>query len=344
MKLMSDISNVAEVYHEIDKIDAHIHLNSSRQDLLLEAKSEGFKLVTINTDVPEFPELDRQQQIAVNNAKGDAGRLNFITTFSTDKWGTPGWAGRAISQIEKGIKQGAVAVKIWKNIGMVLQDDNGRFVMADHLSFDPIYEYLISRDIPLLAHLGEPKNCWLPIEKMTVTSDRDYFSRNPQYHMHLHKEYPSYREQLQARDRVLARFSGLKFIGAHLASLEWSVDELADWLDAHPDAGVDLAERVCHLQHQAVRNHQKVRQFVKKYQDRIIYGTDQIDDGTVEPDEIRRQIREKWHSEFRFFADDNVQTVWNVKKPFHGLGLEKEILKKLFRDNAIRYYPLLLSS
>lgn len=341
---MSNPSNFEEVYREIDKIDAHIHLNSSRQELLLEAESEGFSLITINTEVPEFPNPAEQQRFAATNAGIMNSRLNFITTFSTEKWGTTGWADRAIGQIKKGLTDGAVAVKLWKNIGMVLQDEKGRFVMADHSSFDPVFEYLVSGEIPLLAHLGEPKNCWLPIEEMTVTSDRNYFSRNPQYHMYLHQEYPSYREQLEARDRVLARHPALKFIGAHLASLEWSVDELADWLNTHPSAGVDLAERVCHLQHQAVKNHQKVKQFIEHYQDRIIYGTDQIDDGTLNPDEIRQQIRKKWHSEFRFFADDDIQRAWNVEKPFHGLGLEKDILKKLFRDNAIRYYPQLLNN
>ena len=332
------------VYHDLQKIDAHIHQNSIRTALQTEANKEGFRLVTINTDVPEFPDTEQQRQIASKCSSKLPGSLSFIATFSIDEWESADWQSKAIEQISKGWDQGAVAVKIWKNIGMVLQDKEERFVMADHPSFDPIYEYLAANEIPLLAHLGEPKNCWLPLEQMTVTSDKEYFTANPQYHMYLHSECPSYQDQLDARDRMLAKHNNLLFVGAHLASLEWSVDEIADWLDKHPNCGVDLAERVCHLQYQAISNHKKVKEFIETYQNRIIYGTDQIDDGSLGNDELRETIRTKWHNEFNFFANDDLQTAWNVEKPFKGLGLEKKILKKLFLDNAIRYYPRLVDS
>jgi hypothetical protein len=327
------------LYRDIEKIDAHLHQNSYRTALMDVAKNEGFRLISINTDVREFPGTEKQREIAIDCEQLVPGTLGFIATFSVRNWGASGWQDQAIEQIKRGWEKGAVAVKIWKNIGMDLRDENGQFIMADHHSFDPVYEFLIRNEIPLLAHLGEPKNCWLPIEEMTVKSDRNYFTANAQFHMYLHEEFPSYEEQLHARDRVLARHKGLKFIGAHLASLEWSVDMLADWLDSHPDAGVDLAERVCHLQYQAVNNHRKVKEFVETYRDRIIYGSDQIDDGTSKPSQIQEEIRIKWRNEFRFFAGNDLQTAWNVDKPFQGLGLDREILKKLFRDNAIHYYP-----
>lgn len=327
------------IYDDIEKIDAHVHQNTTRPALLDEGRQEGFSLVTINTQVPEFPDTDQQREIALACREQAPGTLNFIASFSTEGWGDSDWAEKALDQIQKGIAAGAVAVKIWKDIGMDLRDVDGSFVMADHPALDPIYEYLVREEIPLIAHLGEPKNCWLPLEEMTVTSDRDYFTNNPRYHMYLHKEYPSYTQQLEARDRMLARHPKLTFISAHLASLEWSVDEQAAWLDAHPGAGVDLAERVCHLQYQAATHYSKVRDFVETYQDRIIYGSDQIEDGSMESDELRQTVRTKWRNEFQFFAGSEEQTAWNVDRPFRGLGLDKKILEKLFRSNAIHYYP-----
>lgn len=326
-------------YHDIEKIDAHVHQNTTRTALLEEGQQEGFSLVTINTEVPEFPDTDRQRELAVECRTQKPGTINFMATFSTDGWGESGWADKALDQIRRGIDAGAVSVKIWKNIGMDLRDADGSFVMADHPDLDPIFDYLIREEIPLIAHLGEPRNCWLPLEEMTVTSDRDYFTRNPRYHMYLHKEYPSYDQQLEARDRMLARHPGLSFVSAHLASLEWSIDKQAAWLDAHPNAGVDLAERVCHLQYQAADDHQRVKEFVEAYQDRIIYGSDQIEDGDLDPEELRQTVRTKWRNEFQFFAGNGEQTAWNVDRPFRGLGLDKKILEKLFRSNAIRYYP-----
>lgn len=329
------------IYYDLKKIDAHIHQNENRTAILDEATKEGLRLLTINTDIDDFISTNEQRNIAIECGKYKPGSLNFIATFNSKGWGTSGWQEKALHQVKTGWEKGAVAVKIWKNIGMELRDKNGVFVMADHPAFDPIYEYLVNHEIPLAAHLGEPKNCWLPLDEMTVSSDKEYFSKNPKYHMYLHNDFPSYEEQLKARDRMLDKHPGLRFIGLHLASLEWSVDKVARWLDKYPNAGVDLAERVCHLQYQAINNHHKVKEFVEAYQDRIIYGTDQIDDGTLDVSELQETIRNKWHNEFRFFSDSDIQTAWNIEKSFKGLGLSKNVLKKLFHDNAIRYYPRL---
>lgn len=94
--------------------------------------------------------------------------------------------------------------------------------------------------------------------------------------MFLHPEYPSYRKQIKARDYLLEKHPALKFMGAHLASLEWNVDTLAAFLDRFPKATADMAECICHLLLQAQKDRDKVRDFMIKYQDRIIYGTDMV--------------------------------------------------------------------
>ena len=60
------------------------------------------------------------------------------------------------------------------------------------------------------------------------------------------------KQQLAARDRMLDRIPGMRFVGVHLASLEWDVDRVAAFLDRYPNASVDLAARLVHLQRQAV--------------------------------------------------------------------------------------------
>jgi hypothetical protein len=66
---------------------------------------------------------------------------------------------------------------------------------------------------------------------MTDTGNYRYYKANPQYHMYLHPEAPSYDDQINARDMLLRNHPGLDFIAAHLASLEWSVDEIANvWI------------------------------------------------------------------------------------------------------------------
>lgn len=339
-------SRSEDLYKNISKIDAHIHQNVKRRAILDAAEEDGFQLVSINTEVPDFPDLNKQQEVicSLNEGITDPENLNFITTFSTEHWGEAGWQDDAIEQIKIGLEKGGIAVKIWKNIGMELQDENGNYVMSDHPSFDPIYKFLSDEGIPLAAHQGEPKNCWLPLEKMTVESDRDYFSKHPEYHMYLHDDVPSYHEHLSARDEILNKHPKLNFIGLHLASHEWSVKKVAEWLDNFPNAAVDLAERVYHLQYQAINNYNKVKEFVEAYQDRIIYGSDQIDDGQMKAEEIQKLIRSKWTSEFNFFASGDVQSARNVAQPFKGLGLSKDILQKIFYKNALKYYPRIQNS
>ena len=109
---------------------------------------------------------------------------------------------------------------------------------------------------------------------MTTENDRSYFRDHPEYHMYLHPEQPSYASLIAARDRFVARHPKLSFVGAHLASLEWSVDELATFLDSHPNATADLAARMTQVQYQSQSDRGKVRRFFVKYQDRLLYGSD----------------------------------------------------------------------
>ena len=97
--------------------------------------------------------------------------------------------------------------------------------------------------IPLLGHQGEPRNCWLPLNAMTVKNDQEYFTSHPQYYMYLHPDMPSYQDQIRARDHMLSQHPDLQFAGLHLASLEWSVDEIAHFLDRFPNAVVDVRWR-----------------------------------------------------------------------------------------------------
>ena len=143
--------------------------------------------------------------------------------------------------------------------------------MIDDARFDPIFDYIESRNKTLVGHLGEPRNCWLPLESMTVDGDRGYYKEHPQYHGFLHPEIPGYWEQIKARDHVLEKHPHLRFVGCHLGSLEYDVDELAKRLDKYPNFAVDTAARIVDFQ---VQEREKVRKFHIKYQDRMLYGTD----------------------------------------------------------------------
>jgi len=222
---------------------------------------------------------------------------------------------------------------------MVHRDGEGKLVMIDDPRFDPIFRKLIEKGIVVIGHLGEPKNCWLPLEEMTVKNDRNYFAKNPQYHMHKHPEMPSYEDQIAARDRMLAKHPGLKFVGAHFASLEWSVDELGKFLDRFPNAMADSAARMGQLQYQSNRDREKVRDFLIKYQDRIVYGTDRSTLLDAPSGQSYEGTRKVWLSHWRYFNTDESQTVPELDEPVRGLALPKDVVEKIYRANAMTLFP-----
>ena len=258
-------------------------------------------------------------------------------------WGQTDWAKGANAAIDDGYAGGAVAVKIWKDVGMVLKDPDGTYVMADDPRLDPVFGALARSGRTLVAHLGEPRNCWLPVDQMTVDGDRRYFSANPQYHGLLHPEIPNYEAQVAARDRMLERHQTLRVVGCHLGSLEYDVDEVAKRLDKYPNFAVDLSARIVHLQ---VQPRDKVRAFLVKYQDRLLYGTDvQFGRGSgadgADPAKALARLAAVYESDARWLATDQELALENVRAGFtsRGVALPEPVLRKIYYENARRWYP-----
>jgi predicted TIM-barrel fold metal-dependent hydrolase len=201
----------------------------------------------------------------------------------------------------------------------------------------------VKQNRTLVAHLGEPRNCWLPVDQMTVDGDRRYFSSHPEYHGLLHPEIPNYEAQIAARDRMLDRHPGLRVVGCHLGSLEYDVDELAKRLDKYPNFAVDLSARIVHLQ---IQPRDKVRAFLLKYQDRILYGTDlQFGRGSgAAGADIEAQLARMtatYESDAAWFATDQVLPLERIRAGFtsRGVALPATALRKIFYENATRWYP-----
>lgn len=322
-------------------IDAHVHLNTNTQAKLQLAAQYDAYFVSINTDIPFFIDLQAQREM-INTLNQNTPRAFFITSFDTQYWNTPRWLPHAMEQIKAGIAAGAKGVKIWKNIGMDenLKDEQGNFVLLDDARFDPIFQYLSDTGIVLLNHQGEPRNCWLPLEEMTVASDREYFAAHPEYHMFKNKHYPSYEAHMAARDRVLERYPKLHYVGLHLFSMEYDLEEVAKRLDCFPNSQTDLAERICHVQLQTMQNREKVRQFFIDYQDRILYGTDVIDDGSLTAEATAAKLEQLWQYHWEFFATDHLMEAAEFEGSFNGLKLPESVLKKIFYSNAVSTYKL----
>ena len=327
-------------FYKVKKYDTHIHCNSASTAFVDQAKADNFSLLYVNVDVPGLPPVDRQFEFASVQHKQFPNRVNFVSAFTLANFDSANWSDGIIARLKTDFAAGALGFKVWKNIGMTYKDKSNHFIMIDDPKFDPIIDFMIQQDKTVLGHLGEPRNCWLPIEKMTVNSDKEYFKEHPEYHMFLHPEYPSYEDQINARDRFLEHHPKMRFVGAHLGSLEWSTDELAKRLDKYPNMAVDMTERICHLQYQSKTDREKVRNFFIKYQDRLIYGTDFGFDELTILDKVKTDLHETWLKDWKYFVTNETMTAKQFDGEFKGLQLTREVVDKIYHLNAVRWFKI----
>jgi len=329
-----------EDFQKVRKIDTHTHHNSESTALVEAGIQSNFFLLNVNVDVPSYPPLPEQIRLSILHKSQNPEHIGFLSTISLDNWTDEDWAEKEIERIKTTFEQGAIGIKIWKNIGMTYKDDLGNFIMADHPRLEPIFQFVQDQGKTLMAHLGEPKNCWLPLEEMTVNNDRTYFKEHPEYHMYLHPEYPSYEQQVEARDNLLEKFPQIRFVGAHLGSLEWDVDELAKRLDRFPNMAVDMAARIGHLQFQSQLDSEKVRDFMINYQDRLIYGTDLGISGNPDSERVKINAKATWEADWKYFVTDQTMDNSVVTGSFQGLKLPKAVIEKIYFHNAVKWFKL----
>ena len=321
----------------VPKTDVHLHINTLDSCYMELATKYKFRVISPNVD----SKISVKEQLSTSNTlkKKWPGRFAFWGTFAVDSFGTDGFAENTIKWIEECMKEGACGIKIWKNIGMVLKDMEGHYVMVDHPAFEPVFRFLQEHHIPVMGHLGEPRNCWLPLNEMTDSANYRYYRENPKYHMYLHPEAPSYEDQIISMENLLKKFLALDYTGAHLASLEWNVDELAKRLDLYPNMKVDLSARMTHLQAQSIKDNGKVRNFMIKYQDRILYGTDiTVNAAETRPDEKAQAILDRWISNWIYLTTDSTMAIKNLSAKVKGLQLPKEVIDKIYNINADRFF------
>jgi predicted TIM-barrel fold metal-dependent hydrolase len=132
---------------------------------------------------------------------------------------------------------------------------------------------------------------------------------------------------------------GLRVIGAHFGSMEDHLDDLANRLDLYPNFAVDTAARTISLVRQP---REKVRAFMMKYQNRILYGSDfHYYPGTTGI-EAAHACEAQYAMDWRYFSSDDVFEYRGLK--VEGLNLPLPVLHKLYHDNAVQWIPGIVRS
>ena len=326
---------------KLEPIDTHAHVFQDVPAYYRFMKQINLHIVDIcvvgRRDEPPYQTQAAQFNMAMTVHKHSGGRAAVCTTFNPYTFEDKNFDQNSINILNQNFREGAIAVKIWKNIGMDLRLPSGKYVMPDNPVFEPIYKDIQAHGKTMIAHLAEPDSCWESFEQMgPMNPDYNYYKHNPQWHMY-GKPVPSKAEILRARDHLLEMNPHLRVVGAHLGSMETNVDEIASRFDRYPNFAVDTAARIIYLMMQP---REKVRAFLIKYQDRICYGTDGEIRHNDNPAESIKSWEYQYAMSWKYFATN--ETFEYRGRKVQGLDLPQNVVKKIYHDNAVRWFPGLI--
>ena len=326
----------------VGPIDTHAHVFQDVPAYYEFMKQINLRIVDIcvlsRKDEPSYDTQAAQFRMAITVHHHSDGRAGVCTTFDPYKFQDKDFDRDTINILNGNFRAGAIAVKIWKNMGMDLRRASGQYVMPDDPVFEPIYKDIAAHGKTMIAHLAEPDTCWESFAQMgPMNPDYNYYKKNPYWHFYGRKDVPSKAEILKARDHILAENPNLRVVGAHLGSMETSVDEIARRFDLYPNFNVDTAARIRYLMAQP---RSKVRAFLIKYQDRICYGTDgEIRHGD-NPIEAIKDWKYQYAMSWKYFATGETFEYEGLK--VHGLDLPLPVVRKIYHGNATRLFPGLI--
>jgi predicted TIM-barrel fold metal-dependent hydrolase len=316
-------------------IDAHVHVfkNDPAFQAMLERLNLKLMDILVMDDTHAYrKQLQSQVEDGLALVRSSHGHVVLCTTFDPYKFDSPSFTADAIQQLDRDFADGAVAVKIWKNIGMEIKDRSGNYIMADDEKFEPIYQDIAAHGKTLIAHQAEPNVAWGPPDP--ADPSWSYYQENPQWYVGGRAGFPSKQMILAARDRVLEKNPKLRMVGVHLGSMERSLDEIARHLDQYPNFAIDTAGRMDYLM---LMPHDQLRNFLIKYQDRVLYGTDLDVLPTANVPETLQDWQSTYARDWEFLATSDPMK-FDGKRVL-GLNLPPEVVEKIFRDNAKRWIP-----
>ena len=165
----------------------------------------------------------------------------FCTSFTANGIDEADYAEKIIEHIENDLAIGAKMVKVWKNFGMVSTDNSGAYVHIDDPRIQPVWDFLTEKNIPVMAHIGEPIQAWRPLKE--DKPHYGYYKDHPEYHAYQHPEIPSWETIQEARNNWVARNPKLTIVGAHQGSMSHDVALIGRILDKYDNFYVEPAAR-----------------------------------------------------------------------------------------------------
>jgi len=252
-----------------------------------------------------------------------ADRFRVFANVNLTGVGTPGWKEREVAGLEQAVRDGAIGLKIYKNLGLSARKADGSRLAVDDQDLDPIWQTAAKLRIPVLIHVADPAQFFEPIDytnerwlELALFPGREY----PQ------DKFPNFETLMAERDRMFARNPKTQFINAHFGWHGNDLGRAAKHLDSLPNVVLEVGA----VLYEFGRQPRAAREFFIKYQDRILFGKD-----AYEPSEFPYFFRvfETGDEYFDYYRD--YHAFWKL----YGLDLPDDVLRKLYYANAKRITP-----
>jgi predicted TIM-barrel fold metal-dependent hydrolase len=267
---------------------------------------------------------DRLKQSVANvRTSKTPDRFRLFANVDWNGAGGPEWSEKAVAGLEQAVKDGALGLKVFKNLGLTAKKADGSRLKVDDADLDPVWQTAARLNIPVLIHVADPFQFFDAIDfrnerwlELAVFPNRQY----PQ------ERFPSFEQLMTERDNMFARNPKTRFIVAHFG---WHGNDLARagrLLDRLPNVYFDVAA----VLYEFGRQPRASREFFVKYQDRIIFGKDAY-----------------YPTEYPYYwrVFETNDEYFDYYRPYHfmgklyGMGLPDAVLKKLYYKNALKVVP-----
>jgi predicted TIM-barrel fold metal-dependent hydrolase len=308
-------------------IDVHNHVNDARGPGMTVQPQRVIEIMD-KTNVRTVVILtgswgDKLQTVIDRMVKPYPGRFMVFTQIDYSKIDDPDFSRKMVEQLNDAIARGARGLKQLKDLGLGVRDKTGKLLAIDDVRLDPIWEECGRLGIAVWIHTGDPEAFFhLP----DATNERfEEMTKNPTWNFS-HRDFPRLEQLLEARNRIFARHPNTTFVSLHMGWPE-NLDWVAGMLDLYPNVMVEFGGREAELGRQPRRT----RDFFLKYQDRIMFGTD---NGM---NEVMYRNYFRWletADEYFDYWGYPAQGRWKI----YGLGLPDTVLQKIYHLNAERVF------
>ncbi|WP_353268103.1 amidohydrolase family protein [Gemmatimonas sp.] len=262
----------------------------------------------------------------VNQSKTMKDRVRFLTGINFNGVGTPGWAQKAVAQMEADAKAGAVGIgEVGKGFGLSAKKADGSRLKLNDPELAPVFEAAGRLKLAVFIHTADPQEFFREVDytnerwlEQSLFPERRYpQDRNPSF------------EQLMAeRDSLFRRHPKTTFVAAHLGWHANDLGRLGKMFDEMPNVLGEMGAILYDIGRQPRAAHD----FFVKYQDRILFGKD-----SFQPEEYPYywRVLETRDDYFDYYRD--YHAFWKL----YGIDLPDAVLKKVYYQNALRIMPAL---